>query len=291
MIDWISELENYKTQIYKAEPEAGHYHFVDNKLDTLVITAGDSWTLGGSLDPEKRLDQVYGCLIADHFKADWINIGCAGWSNSWILLHPAYIINLLEDSLQYKKIYVILTLTENGRDIVTPVSHLYNYIQGYHTHGLTEKFYNSVLDACEQRWIDQINQMIDSADDRYCFFIGQNFVWHQHLVNCLSKRVTVADSNWIEKLADYQLLVRPNRTNLVCGWIFDIVKQINSIAGVKDHSVFQQWSLDLIDKANQVNTWLDSSELNCSSGASKHPTDIGHQVWADYVIGNIENHG
>jgi len=289
MIDWVAELENYKTRIYRAESEAKHYHFVDNKSDTLVIVAGDSWTWGDSLDPGKRLDQVYGCLIANHFEADWINIGCKGWSNSWILLHPTYIIDRLKDSLQYKKIYVILTLTENGRDIGTPVSHPYDYIQCYRTHGLTEEFYNSVLHACEQRWVDQINQMIDSADDRYCFFLGQNFAWHQYLVNCLRNRITVADSNWIEQLADHQKLVHPIRTNLVTGWIFDTLKQINSIAYIKDHSVYQQWTLDLIDRANQVNTWLDSSDLNCKK-ASKHPTDIGHQLWANYVIGNIENY-
>ena len=289
MIDWVAELENYKTRIYRAEPESLHYNFVDKKSETLVITTGDSWTWGGGLDPEKRLDQVYGCLIADHFQADWINIGCNGWSNSWILLHPAYIINRLKDSLQYKKIYVILTLTENGRDIGTPVSHPYDYIQGYRSYGLTEKFYNSVLHACEQRWVDQINQMIESADDRYCFFLGQNFVWHEYLVNCLRNHITVADSNWIEKLADHQQLVHPIRTNLVTGWIFDTLKQINSIAYIKDHSVYQQWTLDLIDRANQVNTWLDLSDLNCKK-ASKHPTDIGHQLWANYVIGNIENY-
>lgn len=290
MINWVSELEDYKTQIYRAEPEALHYHFADNHSDTLVITAGDSWTWGASLDAEQRLNQVYGNLIATHFDADWINIGCNGWSNSWILMHPNYIINRLKNSLQYKRIYVILTLTENGRDIGTPVSHPYDYIKQYQNLGLTEKFYCAVLDDCEQRWVEQINQMINNADERYCFFLGQNFVWNQILVENVLPRVIVGEDNWIEQLADYQSMVKPIRTNLVTGWIFNTLEQINSIANINDQSVYQQWTLNLIDRAMQVNTWLDSSELNCKKD-SKHPTSTGHQVWADYVIRKIENYG
>jgi hypothetical protein len=287
MIDWVTELEEYKTQIYCFEPTALHYHYVDNRSDTLVITAGDSWTQGGGLDPTERLNQVYGKLLSDHYQSDWINIGCNGWSNSWILLHPTYIINRLKNNLHYKKIYVILTLTENGRDIETLVSHPYDYIAAYQTYGLTDTFYSTVLNDCENRWIDQINEMIALADDRYEFFVGQNFVWHTNVVNSMPEKVCIADANWIEKLADYQQMTRPIRTNLVTGWIFNTIKKINQIALVTDNSAYQKWAIPLIDQATKVNDWLDGSDLN-NKKASKHPLAHGHQIWADYIINTIE---
>ena len=290
MIDWVTELENYKTQIFRYEPEAQHYHYKNNQSDTLVITAGDSWTWGDSLDPDLRLTQVYGNLIASHFQADWINIGCCGWSNSWVLLHPKYIIDQLKNSLQYKKIYVILTLTENARDIQTPVSHPYDFRKNYYTLGVTDKFYQSVLDDCEARWAEQINDMVNLADDRYCFLLGQNFVWNQLVIDNIPTQVIVPELNWIETLADYQMLPRPIRTNLVTGWIFNTLEQINQIASISDHSVYQNWSLGLIEQALEVNKWLDTSELNCNQ-SSKHPNAVGHQVWAKYLIEKIENHG
>jgi hypothetical protein len=290
MIDWVSELENYKIQIYRAEPEANHYYFNSQNSDTLVIVAGDSWTWGDSLDPKHRLEQVYGKLVSDHYQADWINIGCPGWSNSWILLQVLYIIKHLQNVSHYKKIYVIMTLTENGRDIATSVSHVYDYYTPYLELGQTDKFYQRILDDIEIKWSMQVQEMLDITDDRYTFFVGNNFVWHDNLPNMVSnERMTIASNNWIEKLADYQNIDRPIRTNLVTGWIFDTIDEIHSINKLSPTATFKQWCMPLIDKANLVNQWLDSSELNFDV-ASKHPTSLGHQVWADYIINTLNHH-
>jgi hypothetical protein len=52
--------------------------------EQLLITVGDSWTYGDSLgqtrvrdgrdDPDYRLSQVYGSLMAEELNADWINL-------------------------------------------------------------------------------------------------------------------------------------------------------------------------------------------------------------------------
>ena len=75
---------------------------------------------------------------------------------------------------------------------------------------------------------------------------------------------------------------------MVTGWIFDNLKLINDIAGVKNLDVYKNFVLPYIDKANRVNDWLDSSEYN-GKKASKHPDYRAHKFWADYLLTYIED--
>ena len=263
------------------------FYEVINQSDELVVTIGDSWTWGDSLDPELRLQQVYGSLISNAIGSDWINVGCRGWSNSYILEHGDYLIDLLKNT-NYKKIYFVITLTENARDVKTANSFVYDYINLFEKTGPTTEFYDCLTSAIEQFWIHQIKNMLDKIDSRYSMIIGQNFVWHQNLYNDLTPLVTVLNQNWIECLADAQQTTRPVRTNLVTGWIFDTMNSVHNIVKCNDTTEFKKWALPKIELANQVNKWLDSSIMN-SKEASKHPTAEGHRVWADYILKRLQH--
>ena len=93
---------------------------------------------------------------------------------------------------------------------------------------------------------------------------------------------------WQKALADYQNLERPIRTNLVCGFVFDTLTNINKIARISNQEVFKNFCLPYIEKAMLVNQWLDSSKLNSKKG-SKHPTALGHRLWADHIINSINS--
>jgi hypothetical protein len=254
----------------------------------LVITLGDSWVWGGCLDTNLRLQQVHGKLLADHYSADWINLGCQGRSNSWILAHLEYVINLLKDA-KYKKILVSVTLTENSRDIGTPETCKYDYVKKFQELGNTEDFFNQVLVDFENQWIDQLQKAIALSDDRYVFFVGQNFAWHQRLYNSFQNTsVCLSDLNWIEVWADYQQLARPVRTSVVSAWTWTFnLEKINEIVNNTDTSVYKAWVLPWLEKANLVNQWLEASALN-KNKQSKHPTALGQQVWANYIINQLK---
>ena len=253
----------------------------------LVICLGDSWTWGDSLPEESREQQIYGRLISNEFDADFINVGCRGFSNSWILLVGEQILHYLKkDISKYQKIYVIVTLTETARDIVTHYSFQFDYIDHYEKFGNTEEFYRVLLEKIELRWAEQIQNLLGLSDDRFVYFVGQNFVWHPKY-DQLPDRVLITDQNWIEVLADYQKLPRPIRTTMVTGWIFDTFKKANDISGIKDHSIFKEFVLPYIEKANLVNQWLDSSNLN-GKVASKHPNAVGHRLWAEHIINRLK---
>jgi hypothetical protein len=275
------QLDNWKFDIDGEITE--HFYVESNNKENLIIAAGDSWTWGGGLDSQSRLKQVYGKQLATALDADWLNIGCSGWSNSWILLICSHVVELLKNS-SYKKIYLVLTLTETGRDLKSFYSFPYNYIQTHNQLGTTDEFYDKILEDIECYWIEQLQKILAQSDDRYVFFIGQNFVWHDKLYQEFkNKPVIMADTNWIELLADYQNLPRPIRTNMVCGWIFDTLATVNTIVHENNNTQFKIWALPKIEKATLVNIWLESSDMNYKQ-ASKHPVADGHRLWADYII-------
>jgi hypothetical protein len=63
---------------------------------------------------------------------------------------------------------------------------------------------------------------------------------------------------------------------------------LNSIAGIIDTVAYKEWAIPYIERAQLVNQWLDSSKLN-HKRASKHPTALGHDLWAKHIIKSLEN--
>lgn len=282
-MDWLTLLRqfDYKLDPNKPADLVDPYHVEINNKDTLVVTIGDSWTWGDSL--EKRLDEVYGKLLSTHYDADWVNIGGCGYSNSWILLCAHLIASQSAKLAKYKQVVFVITLTENGRDIQGYSSRPFDYISAYQKLAGSTKLYDCALTDIENEWYNNIVKLGNLVGNNTKIVLGQNFVWHSNLAAIAHPSIIVLEDNWIEVLADYQKMHRPIRTNLVTGWIFDSINTINAILNIKNTTPFKSWSLPYIDLANQVNEWLDLSNLN-NKKASKHPRALGHRIWADYII-------
>jgi lysophospholipase L1-like esterase len=279
-----NELFSSWQQLYNnGDTDITHYNVSIENKNTLVVCLGDSWTWGDSLG-DNRTQQFYVRHLANHYDADFINAGFRGFSNSWILLIGKLLLEKVKE-LDYKNIIVAITLTENGRDVEFPIGFNFNYIDHFVTNGISANSYEKILTKIQLRWQEQINDIIGVCDDRFQFFVGQNFAWHD--LN-LQKNIATTNINWIELLADYQNISRPIRTNLVTGWIFDSVNKINSIAKIIDTSVYKKWVIPYIEKAQLVNQWLHTSELNYKL-ASRHPTALGHDLWAKHIITSLEN--
>ena len=256
-MNWNELFADWQQQ-YNRDSNITHYDTCFNNKDTLIVCLGDSWTWGDSLDD--RLNQFYCRHLANHYNADYINAGFRGFSNSWAL----FIGNLIIDQVlqcSYKNIIVVVTLTENGRDVRCPVVFAFDYIEHFQKHGVLAASYCQVLDLMQACWQTQIQNMTAKFDNRFTLFVGQNFVWND-MYDRLDPNIVTSHVNWIELLADYQNMPRPTRTNLVTGWIFDQVNEINAIAQISDTTVYKEWILPYIDRADQVNQWLDASKLN-----------------------------
>jgi lysophospholipase L1-like esterase len=286
-------MNDIKKDLVQWQIDMGHpgedwmFTFANNHKENLVICLGDSWTWGDSL-PDRE-NEMYGRLLSDYLNADLINVGCPGWSNSWVLKNGEVILSSLRKNNQYKKVYVIVTLTENARDIKTAKSFDFAKWVFDNRPKLTKDLYHLILETIEQHWSSQLQQLVDLSDDRFIFFVGQNFVWHT-IYNKLSNipRVIITDVNWIEVLADAQNLPRPIRTNIVTRFSFDTFHDANTQMSTTDLTYFKDYCLPLIAKAIEVNKWLDRSPMNYKK-ASKHPNAEGHKLWANHIFHQLVN--
>jgi len=254
------------------------YNFVKNNKDNLLITFGDSWTVGGSFqylihtdatdfnDPTLRqfqLDNIYGNTLRQHLDADWYNIAISGASNRWIV-DKFQEFSKIRTQLNYKKIYVVITLTEVGREwegmespIFTSVSSLDDLI--FKTSALIE------------------DTIISCMPDNIELIIGRNYVDDSY--PNLTK--FMLPNNWLD------VLIKPDSVTDNCymlGFIaFNSLKKISSKLTVPRENLLREMT-NYIDLAKPRLDRLQKSKFNIHKVGYQHPTPEGHKMWADYII-------
>jgi len=267
---------------FDPEHDPKHFDLVMRGSRDLVLCLGDSWTFGNSLPPEQRQDLIYGAQVAQELGADLVNVGMCGYSNSTVLHFGEYLLQQVDLDQLYENIWLVITLTENGRDTESPFGFEFDYIRYFHENGTHCSVYENLLDIMEQSWYRRINHMAQRLP-RAKIFVGQNFVWHPGYVDIASDRIRVSHDNWIEQIAQQGGLDRPSRARLVTGWVIEKFGLCNVIGQVSQLEAWQEFCLPLMDQALMVNQWLDHSPFN-HEGSSKHPNHEGHQFWKNHVM-------
>lgn len=260
------------------------YHENIQHQKTLLITAGDSWTWGDSLggidhdknimDCPSRVKSIYGQLLADQLNADFINVAFCGSAN--IEIHDNLINVLNNITIEYDQIYVVWTLTENGREayrdpIWSPDSanSLDNFLSEY-----------------ERRMFHSIQTNFIDAHPKIKFLIARNFTYTFAENKDILGDVLV-ENTWVDCLAEQQdILPYPeNLRFLSTQAIVPLQKQLKKI------NLYKKFKFEFLENfadAELAMDWLDASELNYKK-ATKHPTEQGHRIWSDYLF-MIINH-
>jgi hypothetical protein len=261
------------------------YHKNIQNRESLLIVAGDSWTWGDSLhgidsekhilDDPRRLTSIYGHLLSEQLNFDFINFGKCGGANVEIY---DYVRNILPSvTPNYKKIYVVMTLTENCREanwdtIWAPTS--------TNSHTSLDAF----LEEYEQLMFTSIQEQLILSYPDVTFLIGRNFTysWENNRKILGSSHL---EKTWVDCLSEYQNF---NTYPIQ-------VKIMSSIAYVPLHKLLRELNLykkfkfefmEYYTDADLAIDWLIASDLNYKK-ATKHPTEIGHKVWADYLYDKI----
>lgn len=226
--------------------------------DVLLITVGDSWTYGDSLgktkvrngvdDTDYRLSHIYGKLLSDKLNADWTNIALPGGSNEMLITWSDQYLST--DLTKYKSIIYVITLTESGR-------HLENLWVDKTEFNQQAALRNILLRTYEK--LDQLKQKFPSVK----FLIGHNFT------DSL-KSFPVLDKTWLEVLVSDSI---QNETYIV---VSDHIIQMNHSRKFEDRLVVVQKALQRISVMDQC--------LYCNKEDSRHPTEQGHILWADYLL-------
>jgi hypothetical protein len=273
--DIIFELDH--PQDISKNPRQEYHEYLRNS-DRLLITCGDSWTWGDSLgkismpeildDYEHRTTHIYGHLMATHLNADFINRASCGCSN--IRIHDMLAQLLPKVVNRYKKIDVVITLTELCREITgDPIwvndnldtSSLTNFLKSYEYNMLV--FFKKLFDS-----YPSIN-----------FLVARNFTftYQDNLDICPH-----IEKNWTTILAENQEIgVYPAGVRLLSQMgIHPLVTFLTK------NNLKTQFKRDLLEEmllATDGIDWLDKSTFNYKK-ATKHPTEQGHELWANYLL-------
>lgn len=233
-----------------------------------IFTFGDSWTAGAGLkNPET---DYFGAVLADKLNARVHNYGVEGSSVSGA-------INLLEENLDAiisaDAALVILTFTENARDIDCYSERQFNYISAYKDKTFDYAFYNSVLDDIEQEWIDRLNSI--KFPDTVKVVAGFNFAWHDRLAEFCKQQFTFIDQPWTTLLGNPNKLPRTSRVSAL--------ETIHTLTGVPVGDSYKQWAVDTISRFNSLLDWSEQSAY-FDAHDTGHPNPAGHYVWAERIL-------
>jgi len=266
-----------------------HFEIDYKKSKQLLFCLGDSYTKGCGLETAKNLPELivqnrFGQIVSDQLNADLINAGGGGFSNSWVFVNLEFMINWLNES-DYTNGYIVITLTENGRDVQTASHRMFDYKKTYKDTS-TNKLYDTVLQDIENEWIGRIKEIRKKLDPRFTIICGSHFVWHY----ALYQQIFTIDGihwikdTWIELLARSLLKSAPPRVGMVN---LNHIASINDILGIQDLSHYKKWFIKNIDKAEEVIQWMTSTPEYFEQHDNTHPNDAGHAVWASAIVEKI----
>ncbi len=226
----------------------------------LLLTSGDSWTWGDSLgktkvregrdDEQHRLEHIYGNLVSEELGYDWINLALPGISNFRIVDWTS---RLLDRNLPYNTITCIITLTESGRH--------------EEQRRATSKFN---LQTNLELMLDKTYSEIEGLVKKYPkikFVVAHNFT------DAKSARLEICEQTWLEVLLGHAI---QNGTHIV---VSEHIEQLNHDNRYADTTA-------VIDRALKRIDLLDSCKY-CNREDSRHPTELGHRLWANYLLNQL----
>lgn len=258
-----------------------------NYAPNLVICYGDSWTWGDSLgtasavkknsDDEYRTQHVYGSKLSNMLDADFVNCALPGIFNYWIHDRLQILIDydLQRLSTHYNKIWIIVTLTEVGRDF-----DFENYVNDF------KKFYNwngqhpkDILIQCENYDFTRLQNVNQRLPNNCKLIVGRNFTDTFEENKSILKNLI--QEPWAKILFVKQdINVDANIPMMSFG--IDKFDQFIKKYDL-DSLEYKQWMNDeILPNAKKMIDALDKSIYNYKK-ASKHPTEQGHVLWADHL--------
>lgn len=271
-----------------------HFYARSQNSGDLLLCVGDSYTKGVGLESvehgdQSRLDNMFGTLLSRDLGWDHLNMGGSGYSNSWCFVNIEYVLDWLNTS-DYKSGAIVLTLTENGRDIKNFSHRQFNYLSRYRDACIDVDFYDLVCDDIEEEWTRRLLDIRHRLDTRFAIVCGCNFVWHQNIYDStkLHPGIDWQTRNWIEVLADYINIPPPPRLRYAH---MEAVQIIDTIMGITDTGLFKQWFLRYADTATKIMSWMSSQQAFFEPHDLGHPNALGHRLWADAIKKLLtENH-
>lgn len=194
---------------------------------------------------------------------DWINLGYPGTANLWIVDSAKRFIEL-KKLLRYNHIYVVTTLTDIGRDF----RHFHKEKQ------MNIKDYTECVKSIEKNLLEELH-LLDLVDN-LTLIVGRNFT------STFEQNIPICDNHLNMRWIDISYNYNPTKTKPE---IFHTVIPPIEIIDDKDKQEFIEKGFY---KSSSIIDFLMESKLHYKI-ASKHPTEISHKLWADYIFQEMKN--
>lgn len=271
MVKYFSTSDTGHDSVTRTADQIFPFTFIDKNSEELLVTIGDSWTWGDDITPDNnetnRLACVFGNILSTQLNSDWLNLGQCGSGNFWLVDRVTELAAIIPQ-LQYKKIYVVCTLTEVGREFNSTFDRNIDYI----AHISKFRHYDTIFELLNTIVVDQIVNMLQPFSN-VTLRIGTNFVDQIGLsgaTDCLLAKPWV--SLLCGNLAD--------RCYVVGSRTIDNFKR--SIDLFPDSNTFLNWIILITKTAIQRKTMLQTNQFR-----NGHPLANGHQRWADYIMQSL----
>ena len=253
--------------------------------DTLLVMIGDSWTWGdhlGTIDWDKasndpcRMEEIAGCQLSRLLDADWVNIARPGCSNYWMLEKLEDILPFLKQN-NYKKVYVVITLTEDLRE--STYSRRINVDRPY------QEFWNRSIGITD--FLVQVEHFLLRNLEQYFKQLPNVVVKVQRAFTDVwtdNSSPLLLEKSWCDVIQD-----KVNFNNYQKPVPFIGQMSINPLT---EKFILQnpERKLEFLDIMERVGTrwgFLGASTYNLK-GSTCHPNPAGHLLWAEYLFSQLQ---
>lgn len=270
--------------------ELSWLHQEYNSKDTLLITIGDSWTWGDHLgninwttiyDDPIRLKTIYGKKLSEKLNSDWILLAKPGCSNYWMLEKlKLFFYQIKELKSKYRRVIVTVVLTEDFREFEYAKELSYTQVYYSMIDSSTDLF--DFLQKAEHLLITQLVNVLEELGVEYHITRAFTDLWPQ---NKQEYKTVLLDKTWCDV---FQTQVEFSNYQQVVPFIGQMA--IGGIKKLIDHSVKKEILksnfLEIEQKISARYNFFDASWYNIK-GSSWHPNQLGHQMFADYLLEKI----
>lgn len=255
------------------------------RKDTLLVMIGDSWTWGdhlGCIDWDRasndpvRMSQIAGRQLANLLDADWVNIARPGCSNYW-MLEKLYDIKPFLERTQYKKIYVVVTLTEDLRE--STYSRRINVeapYQGLWSRSIGVTDFLVQVERYLLRNLEEYFDQLPAVTAR----VQRAFtdIWPANTSPLL------LDKSWCDVIQDQIKFDNYQRPVPFIGQM-----SINPLTEkfLSQNPERKSEFLDIMERVTARWNFLGASSYNLK-GSTCHPNPDGHRLWAEYLFSKIQ---
>ena len=228
--------------------------------NNLLLVLGDSWSWGDSL--KNRIQDTYASILAEKLGFSLINNSVCGCSNFDILDRLSQELKNI-DAKKYNKIIIILGLTETGRE--------------WHRYQIPTNDIDNKFKMIEQSTVDRIDFLSKLLPNNVQLIVSRNFT-NFYPETTLHNNKFFTRKIWCEIISQKCKVEWPITYGPISGCVFE-----SMLSRYKNDASFKSWFSEKIDLAQKTWDWLDNSPYNYKK-FTKHPTEEGHVLWAEYLL-------